>query len=114
MGKKDSVCGDSITQAGDGYVSVVQSIIGALLPDMKLEYINTGVSGNKVTDMLERISDDVIARDPDWITVSVGVNDVCMATRAFPSKRSARNTTNWSSACRSRPSQSWRSSPRPL
>lgn len=75
-GQKIVFLGDSITQAGDGYVRAVQSIIGALIPDMKLEYTNAGVGGNKVTDMLERIGEDVIARDPDWITVSVGVNDV--------------------------------------
>jgi acyl-CoA thioesterase I len=75
-GQKIVFLGDSITQAGDGYVRAVQSIIGALTPDMKLEYVNAGIGGNKVTDMLERIGEHVIALDPDWITISVGINDV--------------------------------------
>jgi len=75
-GQKIVFLGDSITQAGDGYVRAVQSIIGALMPEMKLKFVNAGIGGNKVTDMLERIGDDVIAHDPDWITVSVGINDV--------------------------------------
>lgn len=75
-GQKIVFLGDSITQASEGYVRAVQSIIGALMPEMKLEYINAGVGGNKVTDMLERVGSDVIAHDPDWVTVSVGINDV--------------------------------------
>lgn len=75
-GQKIVFLGDSITQAGDGYVSVIQNVIGALIPDMKLTYVNSGVGGDKVTDMLKRIGDSVIPHDPDWITVSVGINDV--------------------------------------
>ncbi len=83
-GQKIIFLGDSITQAADGYVRAIQSIIGALIPDMKLEYINAGVSGNRVTQMLERIGDDVIAHDPDWVTVSVGVNDVWHGLAGVP------------------------------
>lgn len=68
--------GDSITQAGDGYVSVTQAIIGALIPDLGLAYVNSGVGGNNVRDLLDRIAETVIVHDPDWITVSVGINDV--------------------------------------
>jgi len=75
-GQKIVFLGDSITQAEPGYVSGVQSIIGALIPDLKLEYVNAGIGGHKVTDMLDRIGEHVIALDPDWVTVSVGINDV--------------------------------------
>lgn len=83
-GQRIVFLGDSITQAGDGYVSAIQSIIGALVPDMKLEYVNSGVGGHKVTDMLDRIGETVIAHDPDWITVSVGVNDVWHGHNGVP------------------------------
>lgn len=83
-GQKIVFLGDSITQAGDGYVSVVQSIIGALIPGMKLDYVNSGVGGNKVTDMLERIGESVIAHEPDWITISVGINDVWHGENGVP------------------------------
>ena len=75
-GQKIVFLGDSITQTADGYVGMVESIIAALIPDMKLAYINAGIGGSKVTDMLARIGEHVIAHDPDWVTVSVGINDV--------------------------------------
>lgn len=83
-GQKIVFLGDSITQADPGYVSAIQSIIGALLPDMKLDYVNSGVGGNNVADMLERIGETVIAHDPDWITISVGVNDVWQGVNGIP------------------------------
>lgn len=75
-GQKIVFLGDSITEAPNGYVKVVQDMLGALAPDLELTYVNAGIGGNKVTDMLERMGEDVIAHDPDWITVSVGINDV--------------------------------------
>lgn len=83
-GQKLVFLGDSITQADDGYVRIVESIISALIPDMKLTYVNAGVSGNRVTNMLERINDDVIAHDPNWVTISVGVNDVWHGHEGVP------------------------------
>jgi len=83
-GQRIVFLGDSITQDGNGYVSVVESIIGALAPDMKLTYINAGVGGHKVTDMLERIGESVIAHDPDWVTISVGINDVWHGHNGVP------------------------------
>lgn len=75
-GQKIVFLGDSITEAPNGYVKVVEDMLGALEPGLGLTYVNAGISGNKVPDMLERIGEDVIAHDPDWITVSVGINDV--------------------------------------
>lgn len=75
-GQKIVFLGDSITEAADGYVRTFQSIAETLLPDMKLEYVNAGVGGNNIKNMLKRIGEDVIAHDPDWIAVSAGINDV--------------------------------------
>lgn len=75
-GQKIVFLGDSISEAADGYVRVVEDMIHAIAPDLRITCINAGVSGNKVGDMLERMGEDVIAHDPDWITVSVGINDV--------------------------------------
>ncbi len=76
--------GDSITQAPAGYVSVTQQMIGALAPDVRVRCINAGIGGNKVGDMLERVGDDVIAHNPDWVTVSVGINDVWHGINGTP------------------------------
>jgi acyl-CoA thioesterase I len=83
-GQKIVFLGDSITEARDGYVGVVESIIGALIPDMKLTYINAGISGNRVTDMLDRMGESVIAHYPDWTTISVGINDVWHGVNGVP------------------------------
>lgn len=83
-GQKIVFLGDSITQAGDGYVYVVQSVIGALAPDLDLAYVNSGIGGHKVTDMLDRVERDVIEHKPDWVTVSVGINDVWHGENGVP------------------------------
>ncbi len=85
-GQKIAFIGDSITAAPDGYVKVFEHMMGAMWPGMRLDYINAGVSGNKVTDVLERIG-DVIAQDPDWITLSIGINDVWHGVNGTPIDR---------------------------
>ena len=76
--------GDSITAAPEGYVKVFENMIAALAPDIRVMCVNAGVGGNKVGDLLERIGEDVIAHDPDWITVSIGVNDVWHGVNGTP------------------------------
>jgi len=76
--------GDSITAAKDGYVDIVRNMITAAYPDRKIEVLNAGVSGNKVTEMLERVDSDVLARKPAWVTVSVGINDVWHGEKGVP------------------------------
>jgi len=83
-GHKIVFLGDSITAASEGYVKVVEHMIGALAPDIRVTCVNSGVSGNKVGDLLERIGGDAIAHDPDWITVSIGINDVWHGINGTP------------------------------
>lgn len=68
--------GDSITEAQDGYVTVMANLMAAVYPERRIQVINCGISGNKAPDMLTRLAADVISRDPDWVTVNVGINDV--------------------------------------
>lgn len=74
------VCmGDSITAAGDpghGYVSQLRTKLRALYPDQNFEVINVGIGGQKAPDMLARWDRDVIQKNPDLVTLSVGINDV--------------------------------------
>ncbi len=86
-GQKIVFLGDRITEADPGYVSQLQTIIGALVPSMKLDYVNSGVSGDKVSDMLQRIGETVITHDPDWVTISVGINDVWYGMNGVPIER---------------------------
>ena len=81
--------GDSITDCwrawplgeraglGDGYVAFVDSLLSAYRPDVHIRVLNTGISGNCVTDLESRWQTDVLALGPDWLSVLIGINDVC-------------------------------------
>lgn len=76
-GQTIAFMGDSITQAGNkkgGYVDLVMSALKSHGLDVK--HIPAGKSGNKSTDMLARLDEDVISKKPQWMTLSCGVNDV--------------------------------------
>lgn len=71
------VClGDSITEARDGYVQVVENMIHAGYPERNVRVINSGIGGHKAPDMLARLQRDVIAHRPNVVTINVGINDV--------------------------------------
>ncbi len=69
--------GDSITAAGNkpgGYVTLVMKALQS--QGLEVKHIPAGISGNKSTNMLERLERDVISKKPQWMTLSCGVNDV--------------------------------------
>lgn len=77
--------GDSITDCernknlfysmGTGYANLVNASLGAALPG-EYEFINRGISGNRVVDVYARIKSDFINLCPDYASIYVGVNDV--------------------------------------
>lgn len=82
--------GDSITDAGraqpageglggalgSGYVSLVDALLGAAYPELGIRVVNMGTSGNTVRDLQTRWQADVLDRNPDWLSVMIGINDV--------------------------------------
>jgi len=64
------------TDVGAGYVAQVQALLDAHHPEAKIRYLNTGISGNRVTDLEARWDVDVLAHKPDWVSVMIGTNDV--------------------------------------
>ena len=78
--------GDSITDAerhrrtyeplGLGYVHFVGNMLLAKNPALNLHFVNTGVSGDTVTDMATRWERDCLAHRPDVLSVLIGINDV--------------------------------------
>jgi len=82
--------GDSITDAGraqpageglggalgNGYVSLVDALLGAAYPDYGIRVVNMGTGGNTVRDLQARWQADVLDRKPDWLSVMIGINDV--------------------------------------
>lgn len=74
--------GDSITQAG-GYLKMVDQVLAENYPELKLPKIkNSGISGNKAENMVGRFEKDVIAKKPNIVTISVGINDVWHRVKA--------------------------------
>ena len=71
--------GDSITQGGaapKGYISVFREQLAEKHPDLKVEIIGAGISGNKVPDLERRLEKDVLSKDPSVVVIYIGINDV--------------------------------------
>lgn len=85
-GDKIAFLGDSITQAGAsnpaGYVRLV--IAGLEANGVHAEAVPAGISGHKSNQMLARLEKDVIAKKPQWMTLSCGVNDVWHGAKGVP------------------------------
>jgi lysophospholipase L1-like esterase len=61
---------------GRGYVNLVHGWLTAGLPGHRIRVINRGISGNTVLDLQARWPTDVLALQPDWLAIMIGVNDV--------------------------------------
>ncbi|MFC0212976.1 SGNH/GDSL hydrolase family protein [Paenibacillus chartarius] len=77
--------GDSITdkgrkkdplKLGSGYVRVLHDYLTAVYPQLSIKVINEGVSGNRIIDLERRWLLDVLDHRPQWVSVSIGINDV--------------------------------------
>jgi acyl-CoA thioesterase I len=78
--------GDSITDAGRdyanpnhlgyGYPATIAASFGAALPEYGVKFINRGISGNRVCDLIERWTPDCVDLKPDWISILIGINEV--------------------------------------
>lgn len=74
--------GDSITDCsrtedpnhlGYGYVRLIAEHFAAHEPTATV--INRGISGNRVVDLVDRFTPDVLDLDPQAVTIYIGVND---------------------------------------
>lgn len=78
--------GDSITDAGRdrrnfynmgfGYPKYATEIIRAEHPELDIEFINLGISGNRTDQVFDRLYSDCIALQPDIVSILLGINDV--------------------------------------
>ena len=78
--------GDSITDAGrdkrnfynlgPGYPKYVAEHIREKYTDTEFEFINLGISGNRTSQLFDRLYNDAIALKPDVISFLIGINDV--------------------------------------
>jgi len=61
---------------GHGYVNLTGAHIEAVCPELNIRLINRGVGGNTIRDLMVRWDQDVLALQPDCLSVCIGVNDV--------------------------------------
>lgn len=75
--------GDSITDAGrrndpdelgDGYVRAIAEELGTTAPAITV--VNRGIGGDRTGDLIARLEEDVIALEPDVVSILIGINDV--------------------------------------
>lgn len=77
--------GDSITDCnrdrtdpaslGMGYVRLIAEQLHDAYADLKLHFGNTGISGDRSSDLVNRWSRDCINLQPDWVSILIGVNN---------------------------------------
>ncbi|MBA3869699.1 MAG: SGNH/GDSL hydrolase family protein [Anaerolineae bacterium] len=78
--------GDSITDSGrsrqdtnhlgDGYALITAGWFSALYPQKKVSFLNRGISGNRVPDLIGRWQQDYLDLKPTWLSILIGVNDM--------------------------------------
>ncbi len=78
--------GDSITDAardkrdfhnmGYGYPKYAKELIVKAHPEAEFEFINLGISGNRTSQLFDRLYLDGIAFQPDVISILIGINDI--------------------------------------
>ena len=84
MAKRILFQGDSITDCGrsrddfygmgNGYANLVKATLGMENPEV-YEFVNRGISGNRIVDLYARIKSDFINLKPDYASIYIGVND---------------------------------------
>lgn len=93
--------GDSITDmgsvqpVGDGsmwdnlgrsYVRIVDNMLAAYYPEVRVRVTNSGINGDSSSDLLARFDRDVLDLDPDFVSICIGGND-CWRQFDSPSQK---------------------------
>lgn len=89
--------GDSITDGqrgrsndlnhilGHSYAYIIASKLSCELAEQAPEFINKGISGNRVSDLYARWNEDAISIQPDLLSILIGVNDAGRSVNSDPS-----------------------------
>ncbi|MCR8634054.1 SGNH/GDSL hydrolase family protein [Paenibacillus radicis (ex Xue et al. 2023)] len=77
--------GDSITDAGrnrdkgddlgKGYALMAAAQFSALYPEKQVQFVNRGISGNRVKDLQKRWQEDCLDLKPNVVSIYIGIND---------------------------------------
>ncbi|MBA4387167.1 MAG: hypothetical protein C0404_04240 [Verrucomicrobia bacterium] len=71
--------GDSITENGitaEGFQTLLKAHLKSKHPDLGVEIVNAGFTGDKVTDLQARFDKDVLRLKPTVVAIYAGINDV--------------------------------------
>lgn len=66
---------EDIASLGNGYPLKVVQIYKNLFPQSNVNFVNKGISGNRVPDLLSRYQEDFLDIKPDFISILIGIND---------------------------------------
>ena len=93
--------GDSITDAGrdrrnyhnlgNGYPKYASKLIADAHPEIEFEFINLGISGNRTSQLSDRLHPDAIALQPDIISILIWL--YCLFPSAYRDSRRRRCTS---------------------
>lgn len=77
--------GDSITDCGRnretgadlgrGYALIASALFASKYPEKQVQFINRGISGNRVKDLQLRWQEDCLDLNPTWVSIYIGIND---------------------------------------
>jgi len=75
--------GDSITAAncnvqnllGNGFVSILKDMFSSDIQLKNIQFVNSGVNGHIVQDLMKRYDLDVVNHQPDAVVIKIGIND---------------------------------------
>ncbi len=76
MGSINPVGEGHCDNLGVGYVRIIDSMLSATYPEYDFRIINSGISGHTSRDLLARFDRDVVEKNPDWVSICIGINDV--------------------------------------
>lgn len=74
-GRNRDAAPDNASGWGNGYVHQLAARLSADLAHYDLTFSNKGISGNRVTDLENRLESDVLALQPNLVSILIGIND---------------------------------------
>ncbi|KAA5543091.1 SGNH/GDSL hydrolase family protein [Roseiconus nitratireducens] len=81
VGPAELDAGDTIVFLGDSithqrlYTQYIEDFFITRFPNVPLHFHNAGIGGDKAWDALERLERDVLSKDPELVTILLGMND---------------------------------------
>lgn len=74
----DCGCRDrtNVNPIGTGYVAMIRGALAQRFPELKVQVLNRGNSGDRTIELLARWQDECIGLKPTWLSIKIGVNDV--------------------------------------